>query len=162
MVLKWKKVRKEISGTSTCTRIIKARLTARGFKDYQAYEENIATFAGTASKMAQRMVCAFAAQQDYVLFSMDISAAFLKGLTFTEISKITGEPLRSVQFSLPSNCVHILKRIPGMEDFDPILEVLDFLKAMWGLKDGPRAFGMRRDQAMIEYGAKPTTKDKNF
>ena len=90
---------KTIQGKPQTVKAIRARLTARGFKDYQAYEENIATFAGTASKMAQRMVCAFAAQQEYVLFSMDISAAFLKGLTFTEISKIAGEPLRSVQFS---------------------------------------------------------------
>ena len=49
-----------------------------------------------------------------------------------------------------------------MEDFNPTLEVLDFLKAMWGLKDGPRAFGMRRDQALIEYGAKHTAKDKHL
>ena len=37
-VLKWKKVRKEVNGKSTWVRTIKARLTARGFKDTQAFE----------------------------------------------------------------------------------------------------------------------------
>ena len=78
---------KTIQGKPQTVKAIKARLTARGFKDYQAYEENIATFAGTASKMAQRLVCAFAAQQQYVLFSMDISAAFFKGMTYSKISQ---------------------------------------------------------------------------
>ena len=29
---------------------------------------------------------------------MDISAAFLKGMTYEKIAEMTGEPLRSVQF----------------------------------------------------------------
>ena len=37
--LKWKKVRKEVNGKSTWVRIIKARLTARGFNDAQAFEK---------------------------------------------------------------------------------------------------------------------------
>ena len=97
-VLKWKKVRKEVNGTSTWVRIIKARLTARGFKDTQAFEENIKTYSGTAAKWSQRAVNAHAAQMQYTLFSMDISAAFLKGMTYKEIAKVTGDPLRSVQF----------------------------------------------------------------
>ena len=40
-VLKWKKVRKEANGKNTWVRIIKARLTARGFKDTQAFHEKI-------------------------------------------------------------------------------------------------------------------------
>eukprot|EP00975_Prorocentrum_lima_P012095 2568097-Prorocentrum_lima.AAC.1 len=61
---------------------------------------------------------------------MDISAAFLKGMTFKEIASETGDTLRSVQFDFLRVDVWILRKLPGME-------------AMWGLKDAPRAFGMR-------------------
>eukprot|EP00975_Prorocentrum_lima_P045193 9466014-Prorocentrum_lima.AAC.1 len=61
----------------------------------QAYTENIKTFSGTATKWAQRVVNAYAAQTGYTLFSVDISAAFLKDMTFKEIAKETGDTLRS-------------------------------------------------------------------
>ena len=67
-----------------------------------------------ATKSGQSMINGFAAQQGYTLFSMDISAAFLKGLTFQQISELTGQPLRSVQFKVPGNSVHLLRRLPGM------------------------------------------------
>ena len=76
-VLKWKKVRKEVNGVSTWIKIIKARLTARGFKDIQAFNDNVTTYSGTASKWSQRMINQHAAQFEHQLFSMDISAAFL-------------------------------------------------------------------------------------
>ena len=79
----------------------------------------------------------------YTLFSMDISAAFLKGMTYDEIARVTGEPLRSVQFDFPAKDAWLLRQLPGLEDYDNNLEILDLVKAMWGLKDAPRAFGMR-------------------
>ena len=41
-------------------------------------------------------------------------------------------------------------------------EVLDFLKAMWGLMDGPRAFGLRRDRTLTDFGASKTNKDPHL
>jgi len=162
-ILKWKSVKgTDAAGQETTKRVVKARLTARGFKDLQAFDEDIDTFAGTASKASQRMVNGFAAQHSYTLFSMDISAAFLKGLTFTEIAQLTGQPKRSVQFIPPKNCIHLLRRLPGMADYNPTTEVLDFLKAMWGLKDAPRLFGLRRDMSFRTFGATPTHRDPNF
>ena len=111
-VLKWKKVRKEINGVSTWVRIIKARLTARGFKDIQAFSEGVTTYSGTASKWAQRMINQHAAQFEYEIFSMDISAAFLKGMTYEKIAKLTGEPLRSVQFDFPRQDAWLLCQLP--------------------------------------------------
>eukprot|EP00975_Prorocentrum_lima_P001652 354856-Prorocentrum_lima.AAC.1 len=73
---------------------------------------------------------------------MDISAAFLEGMTFKEIASDTGDTLRSVQFDFPPADVCSLRKLPGMEDYDSSLEILDLLKAMWGLKDAPQAFGM--------------------
>eukprot|EP00975_Prorocentrum_lima_P000732 146908-Prorocentrum_lima.AAC.1 len=61
----------------------------------QAYADNIKTFSDTATKWAQRAVTAYAAQTGYTLFGMDISAAFLKGMTFKEIAKEIGDTLRS-------------------------------------------------------------------
>ena len=75
-VLKWKEVRKEINGVNTWIKIIKARLTARGFKDIQAFSENVTTYSGTSSKWSQRMIGQHAAQFEHQLFSMDMSAAF--------------------------------------------------------------------------------------
>eukprot|EP00975_Prorocentrum_lima_P010591 2248708-Prorocentrum_lima.AAC.1 len=83
----------------------------------QAYAENIKTFS-TATKWAQRAVNACAAQTSYTLFSMDIYAAFLKGMTFKEIAKEIGDTLHSVQFDFPPGDVWILRKLPGMEDYD--------------------------------------------
>ena len=113
-VLKWKSVKDEHGRES---RIVKARLTAIGFKDMQAYNEMIATFSGTATKAGQRAVCGHAAQHEYEIFSMDFSAAFLKGLTFEETAKMTNKPMRSVQFAVPTSSVHLLRKLPGMGDF---------------------------------------------
>ena len=66
-VLKWKKVRKEVDGKSTWVKIIKARLTARGFKDMHAFSDNVTTYSGTASKWAQRMINQHAAQFEHQL-----------------------------------------------------------------------------------------------
>ena len=58
------------------------------------------------------------------LFSMDISAAFLKGMTFKQIAEITGEKLRSVQFNFPPADAWILQTLPGMEGYEHYTEVL--------------------------------------
>eukprot|EP00959_Pyramimonas_sp_CCMP1952_P331095 6933374-Pyramimonas_sp.AAC.1 len=64
----------------------------RGFKDH---DENLAIFAGPRSRWGQRIANAITAQQDdWALFSFDVSAAFAKGLTFQELSELTGEPFR--------------------------------------------------------------------
>eukprot|EP00975_Prorocentrum_lima_P064179 12895994-Prorocentrum_lima.AAC.1 len=44
---------------------------------------------------------------------MDISAAFLKGMTFKEIVSETGDTLRPVQFDFPPADVWILRKLPG-------------------------------------------------
>ncbi len=61
------------------------------------------------------------------------------GLTFEDIAKETGDPLRQVQFDFPQTDAWLLRKLPGMEDYDNTVEILDLVKAMWGLKDAPRA-----------------------
>jgi len=116
-VINWKEqyvAPKVEGGKPTFKWSIKARLTARGFKDVQAFNDNIATYSGTANKASQRIICAQAAQSCTVLWSMDIGSAFLKGISFAEIAKKTGTPLRSVQFDFPAKDVHLLQLLPGM------------------------------------------------
>ena len=142
--------------------IIKARLTARGFKDLQIDEDKVATYSGTANRVSQRIINCQAAQTKTVLFSFDIGAAFLRGVTFQEMAKRTGTPLRSVQFDFPPKDVHILRKLPGMADFNHVLEVLDFLKSMWGLNDAPRLFGITRDDSLTKAGLRKTSADSHF
>ena len=70
-------------------RVIKARLTVRGFKDLQAHD--LKTFAATASRWGQRAVAAMAAQMHWRLWSADVGQAFLRGLTIEEINRMPGE-----------------------------------------------------------------------
>ena len=48
-----------------------------------------------------------------------------------------------MQFDFPAADAWLLRQLPGMADFDINTEILDLIKAMWGLKDAPRAFTMR-------------------
>ena len=130
----------------------------RGFKDLQA--NDLATFSATASRHGQRVVNAAAAQYGYELWSADVGQAFLRGLTFAEISRLTGEPLRQVQFDLPAGSVPLLRQLPGMGDFDPSRECLDMVRPGFGLKDAPRAWSIRLDQELTKHGLTRTQADR--
>ena len=131
-VLKWKLVDGK--------RVIKARLTVRGYKDLQGGE--VKTMATTASRWGQRVVCMAAVQNDWVLYSADVSQAFLKGMSFDEVAKLKGEVKRSVQFEVPPGSIPILRMLDGYEDFDGGAEVLEMLRGGFGLKDAPRLWNM--------------------
>ena len=90
--------------------IVKARLCIRGFKDGQI--EMLDTFAGTASRYGQRAVNIVAATKKWLLWSLDVSQAFLKGLTFEQVSQMMGTPLRSVQLVLPKDAAALLQKNP--------------------------------------------------
>eukprot|EP00975_Prorocentrum_lima_P028475 5984986-Prorocentrum_lima.AAC.1 len=49
-----------------------------------------------------------------------------------------------------------------MEDYDGSLEILDLPKAMWGLKDAPRAFSMRLSRSVKEIGYQQGITDKKI
>ena len=164
-VLTWKQMYvapTSLGGKPTFEWIVKARLTARGFKDLQISENKVATYSGTANRVSQRLINSQAAQTKTTLFSYDIGTAFLRGVTFREMAKRSGTPLRVVQFDFPAKDVHLLRKVPGMADFNHVLEVLDFLKSMWGLNDAPRLFGITRDDSLKKADCRKTSADSHF
>ena len=116
---KWKN---EEQSDGTVKRYIRARLTVRGFKDKDA--NNLDTYAATSARPSQRMVCSVAAQMSWTLCTADISKAFLQGVTYDELAKLTGQPKREVAFALPLQSIPALRKVTGFEDFNPKVEVL--------------------------------------
>ena len=109
--------------------------------------------------MGQMIVAIVAAQRRWHLFSLDVAQAFLRGLPFDELAKLEGEVKRSVQFTVPPGSLPLLRKLPGFEDFDGDREVLDMLRAGFGLKDAPRAWNMLLTQLIRECGLQPTKAD---
>ncbi|CAE7335666.1 RNR1 [Symbiodinium sp. CCMP2592] len=132
-VTKWKKT-KNPQGQEV--RIIRQRLALRGFKDLQA--DQLEAHASTGSRMSQRLLCSEAACRPHWRFvALDISKAFLQGMTYKEIASRTGEEERDVCFTLPPAAVKFLKQLEGFESFNEHEEVLRCVKPGTGCKDAP-------------------------
>jgi len=148
-VLKWKVVQDQ--------RIIKARLVVRGFKDLQAAQ--LSTYAGTTTRWGQRLVNSVAVQHQWPLFTADVSQAFLRGLTFEQAAQMKDEVQRDVQFTMPPGSTHLLKKLPGFTDFNPLTEVLRMLRCGFGLKDAPRLWNKVLRRVLKDLGLSPTQAD---
>ena len=99
---------------------------------------------GTAKRSSQRLLASeAAAHPEWILASLDIDKAFLKGLTYKELAEATGEPERMVYFTLPPGSAAILRQFPGYEDFDEAIHCLRCVKPGTGTKDAPRAFSLK-------------------
>ena len=93
-----------------------------------------------------------AEHDDFVLFSVDVSQAFAKGMTFKELSApTTGLELREVQFDIPHNDLEILRQILAFKGYDPLQECLNMIKPVYGLKDAPRAWRKKLHQVLIAW-----------
>jgi len=128
-------------GTTPSKMIIRSRLTLRGFKDHD--RADIDRYAGTSSRCSQKLLVSEAVAQKWDIATTDISKAFLQGVTYEELAKLTGEKAREVNFYLPAPCIPLLRKIEGFEDFDPVNEVLHCDKPGTGLVDAPRAFSLK-------------------
>ena len=145
-VLKWKEDAevKDASDSMKATVkrwVIRARLCLRGFKDLDA--KGLESYAGTASRFTQRILVSEAVVRRWDFCTTDISKAFLQGVTYEELAEATGEPLREVNFYLPSYCYEFLRKLPGWEDFDPKTEVIHCVKPGTGCNDAPRCFSLK-------------------
>jgi hypothetical protein len=74
------------------------------------------------------------------LFVLDISTASLQGMTYEEMTALTGSEPRNVAFQLPASTVPVFRKLKGCEHFNSDIHVLWARKAMYGLKDAPRAW----------------------
>ena len=138
-------------------RVIRARLCVRGFKDRDA--GNLESYAGTAQRYSQRIVVSEAVRRGWDISTADVEKAFLQGVTYEELSRLTGEPLREVNFMPPTGSIPILQKIEGFSGFDPRTEVCHCDKPGTGLVDAPRAFSMKLAEVTRKCGMNPTTVD---
>ena len=89
----------------------------------------------------------------------DISKAFLQGVTYEELHRLTGEPIREVNFYLPSSSVSALQKVEGFTDFNPNTEVLHCDKPGTGSVDAPRCFSMKLALCTERIGMKQSSVD---
>lgn len=82
-VAKWKWGKKKGDPTHK-QRIIRMRMTLRGFKDVEA--ECLITCAGTSSRTSQNIVTSDAVCCGWTLTVIDVKKAFLKGTTYEELA----------------------------------------------------------------------------
>ena len=132
------------------TRIVKSRLTIRGFEDL-ATEVN--TFASTASRWGQRIILSVCVQRAWVLFCWDVSSAFLQGLTFKEVAAMSSAPMRVVCFAPPIGSERYFVEVLGSK-YNPMVHVLKALKGIYGLRDAPRLWKNKLHLVLVETGGR--------
>ena len=137
------------------------RLVLRGFMDTEAF--SLDTFSGTAKRQSQRILASEAAcNSNYIIASLDIDKAFLKGYTYKELAEATGEKERIVCFRLPPGTATILRKFPGFMDYDETKHCLWCVKPGTGTKDAPRAFSLKLRQTTQKLGLQSTSYDPEF
>ena len=132
----------------------------RGFKDRD--KGNVATYAGTSQRYSQRVLVSEAVLRGWPFATSDVSKAFLQGVTYEELAELTGEPVREVNFFLPSYNIPQLQQVPGFEGFDPNMEVLHCDKPGTGSVDAPRCFSLKLAQVTDKCNLVPSNVDQEL
>ena len=115
----------------------KARLVARGFT--QTYgEDYLDTFAPVAKLHTVRVVLSLAVNLEWELWQMDVKNAFLQGELEDEV---------------------YMRPPPGMEDTIAPGKVLKLKKAIYGLKQSPRAWYHKLSTTLMDRGFKKSEAD---
>ncbi len=137
-------------------RSVKARLTISGFEDL-AHE--VGTFAATATRWAQRLVASTAVQQSWNLFTMDVASAFLRGMTFANMSTMSGAKPGEISVTPPAGADKYFRELPGMANYNSITHVHRLIKPAYGLRDAPKAWRTRLDIDLRALGGLPIPTD---
>ena len=138
------------SAQADAIRVIRARLTIRGFKDRE--KADVDRYAGTSSRLSHKVLVSEAAAHGWDITTTDISKAFLEGVTYKELAELTGTQEREVNFYLPPHNLPLRRTIPGFESFDPQREVLHCDKPGTGSVDAPRAFSLKLKKLLTTEG----------
>ena len=150
-VLKWKNMKDG--------RGVKARLVVQGFMDRQ----HVDNYAATTSRWGQRLIIILPVQFGWPLISLDVSEAFLRGITFQELHEADPtQPLRQVQLKIPPGSGILFRSLTGMEDFCEETEVLEMRKPGFGLKDAPRLWNIALRKVLREIGVGPLSVDNQL
>ena len=121
------------------------------------------TLSRTARIGSQRLLASEAAcNPEWILASLDVDKAFLKGFTYKELADATGDPERTVHFKLPPVSADVLRKIKGFEHFDESIHCLRSIKPGTGTKDAPRAFSLKLKRTTSKMGLKSTSFDPEF
>ena len=80
---------------------------------------DIDRYAGTSARSSQKLLVSEAVLRGWDILTTGISKAFLHGVTYEELAKLTGEPFREVKFFLTASNIALLRKVPGFEMFDP-------------------------------------------
>ena len=72
-----------------------------------------------------------------MFFSVEVSRAFAKGMTFDELARFAGEPFRFAEVKLTPEDAAVLRRIEEYDTSNEKTEVPRMLKTVYGLKDAP-------------------------
>ena len=124
---------------------VKARLVIRGFMDQQQGALDTASF--TARRSSQRLVLSVAVQHSWALFSWDIGNAFLRGLSFAEISEQgANDIMREACLDPPQDVYSLLQSTEGFRGTSKHSHLLKLLKGAYGLKDAPKLWKKRLDK----------------
>ena len=156
------------------TRVIKCRLCIRGFADPQ--KNDVFKSSSTATRLSQKLILSQASIHEWPCESWDVSTAFLQGLKFSDVSKVskllgTPDPVvnRSVFLKVPGNVWYHLKKLGWLPDHVTLEEclrgdyVLECIKPMYGLVDAPILWNLAlRAHLVLNLGATASTWDDNF
>jgi len=133
--LKWVyKTKKDATGVITKH---KARLVAKGYVQQQGidFEE---VFAPVARLESVRLLLAHAATQGWALHHMDVKSAFLNGVLQEQV---------------------YVEQPPGFVLRGHESKVLHLVKALYGLRQAPRAWYAKLDSSLIELGFQRSTSE---
>eukprot|EP00959_Pyramimonas_sp_CCMP1952_P283803 5932468-Pyramimonas_sp.AAC.2 len=107
-VCTWKFVKNE---KGEMERTIRLRLVLRGFMGPEAFD--VETFTGTVRRSSQGVLASTASRKkQWIIASVDINMAFLKGLTDQELDEATGEKECVVCLTLPPGSATAPRAIP--------------------------------------------------
>lgn len=93
---------------------------------------------------------------EFILFSFDVHQAFAKGMAFEELSEISGQNVRKVEFDVPKADLECPKQLPDCSDFNTATETFIMLKPICGFKDAPRAWRNNLHQVVHTMGVMPS------
>ena len=105
----------------------KARLVAQGYNQQEGIDFT-ETFAPVARLEAIRILLAFVAHKNIILYQMDVKSAFLNGFIEEEV---------------------YVEQPPGFESFEKPNNVFKLKKALYGLKQAPRDWYERLSKFLL-------------